>query len=61
MRGIQYVVDADGTKKAVVIDLTENTEVWEDFSDTMVSREREVEPREELEDVRERLEAKSAE
>ena len=61
MRGIQYVVDADGTKKAVVIDLTENAEIWEDFYDTIVSKEREGEPRETLEEVRERLAAQSTE
>ena len=52
MKGIQYVVDPDGTKRAVVIDLIENAEIWEDFYDTVVSKEREGEPRESLEKVR---------
>ena len=38
---------------------TENAEVWEDFYDTIVSKEREGEPREKLDEVRERFGAKS--
>ena len=31
MKGIQYVVDDSGEKTAVVIDLREYGELWEDF------------------------------
>ena len=60
MKGIQYVVDPDGTKRAVVIDVIENAEIWEDFYDTVVSKEREDEPRESLEKVRAAAQAGSA-
>jgi hypothetical protein len=44
MRGIQYVVDDSGRKKAVIIDLEEWGELWEDFSDILVSETRREEP-----------------
>jgi hypothetical protein len=44
MRGIQYVVDDSGRKKAVIIDLEEWGELWEDFSDILVSETRRGEP-----------------
>ena len=52
MRGVQFVVDEHGEKKAVLIDLRQHKRLWEDFYDTMLARERETEPRESLEDVR---------
>ena len=44
MKGIQFVVDENGKKKAVLIDLEEWGELWEDFSDILVSRSRKDEP-----------------
>ncbi|MGR3311341.1 MAG: hypothetical protein ACUZ77_11280 [Candidatus Brocadiales bacterium] len=44
MRGIQFVVDDTGKKKAVLIDLSEWGELWEDFYDVLVSRSRKGEP-----------------
>jgi hypothetical protein len=44
MKGIQFVVDDTGEKKAVLIDLTEWGELWEDFYDILVSRSRQDEP-----------------
>jgi len=38
-----------------MIDLKKYSEVWEDFYDTAVAREREHEPRESLDSVRKRL------
>jgi len=55
MRGFKFVVDDNGEKKAVVIDLDEHGELWEDFYDTWLSSEREQEPRESLEVVRDKL------
>jgi len=55
MRGVQFVVDENGEKKAVLIDLRQHKQLWEDFYDTMLAREREAEPRESLEDVRQQL------
>ncbi len=40
MKGIQFVVDDTGEKKAVIIDLSEWGEVWEDIYDVLVSLSR---------------------
>ena len=58
MRGVQFLVDDDGEKTAVLIDLKKNAELWEDFYDVAVARSRAKEPRESLEDVRRRLRGK---
>lgn len=55
MKGIQFVVDDKGDKIAVLIDLKEHGELWEDFYDSLIARLRADEPRESLESVRERL------
>lgn len=55
MRGVQYVTDEKGEKTAVLIDLKKNRDLWEDFYDVAISREREKEPRESLESVKKRL------
>ena len=55
MKGIQFVVDEKGDKKAVLIDLTEYGELWEDFYDALIARQRAEEPREPLESVKEKL------
>lgn len=55
MKGIQYVVDDQGEKKAVLIDLQENKELWEDFCDAALAAERAAEPRESLADVKRKL------
>ena len=44
MKGIQYIVDDRGKKKAVIIDLAEWGEAWEDIYDALVSRSRRGEP-----------------
>ena len=56
LTGIQFVVDASGEKVAVLIDLKQYGELWEDFYDTLVARQRAEEPRESLEFVRDSLE-----
>jgi hypothetical protein len=55
MKGIQFVVDEKGRKTAVLIDLKEHAELWEDFYDSLTARLRANEPRESLESVRQRL------
>ncbi|RLC78185.1 MAG: hypothetical protein DRI61_10260 [Chloroflexi bacterium] len=45
MRGIQFVVDESGKRKAVIIDLEEWGEIWEDIYDILVSEARRNEPR----------------
>lgn len=46
MDGIQFLVDGQGKKTAVQIDLEKHSEIWEDFYDTCLARERVGEPRE---------------
>ena len=55
MKGVQYVVDDQGDKKAVLIDLQENKELWEDFFDAALVAERADDPRDTLETVERRL------
>lgn len=55
MKGINFVVDEAGERKAVVIDLGKHGELWEDFYDALTVRKRESEPRETLAEVRKKL------
>ena len=55
MEGVRYLVDEAGEKTAVVIDLKQHGELWEDFYDVLVARARKDEPRETLAEVKERL------
>ncbi len=52
MRGVQYLVDGRGERRAVVIDLKKQGELWEDFYDRAVAESRRDEPRESLETVK---------
>ena len=45
IRGIDFVVDEAGQKKAVVIDLKRHGEVWEDLYDSLLAQSRRKEPR----------------
>ncbi len=51
MNGISYLVDDQGQRSAVVIDLAVHGEIWEDFYDALTAKERQHEPLESLEDV----------
>ncbi len=55
MKGIQYLVDDSGDKTAVLIDLKKYNELWEDFYGSVLARDRAVEPRYPLDEVRESL------
>lgn len=55
MKGVEFVVDDNGEKKAVLIDLKKHREIWEDFYDALLVKERESEPRESLEDVKKKV------
>jgi len=55
MSGISYVVDDHGRKTAVVIDLEQPGDLWEDFNDALRVRSRKSEPRETLAAVRQRV------
>jgi len=52
LEGIQFVTNAEGEKTAVLIDLKRYGELWEDFYDVLIARQRADEPRESLEEVR---------
>jgi len=52
MKGIQFVVDDTGKKKAVLIDLSEWGELWEDIYDVLVSHARKHEPTVDWEDLK---------
>ena len=43
MEGVQFLVNEDGEKTSVLIDLNEWGDLWEDFHDLMVSRSRQEE------------------
>lgn len=58
MKGIEYVVDARGKKKAVVVDLKVHGDAWEDFYDSLVAKMRLNEPRESYSSVKTKLKAK---
>ena len=55
VKGINFVVDEANEKQAVIIDLKKHRELWEDFYDTLLTKNREKEPRETLEQVRTRV------
>jgi hypothetical protein len=55
LKGIHFVVDESGEKTAVQIDLKKYGDLWEDFYDTLVAASRADEPRETLEEVKQRL------
>jgi hypothetical protein len=55
LKGIYFVVDEKGEKTAVQIDLKKYGDLWEDFYDTLVAASRADEPREVLEEVKQRL------
>lgn len=52
MKGIQFVIDDTGKKKAVLIDLSEWGELWEDIYDVLVSHSRKQEPTVDWEDLK---------
>ncbi len=55
MKGVQYVVDEIGVRRAVVIDLKKHAQLWEDFYDRALAESRRNEPHESLEAVKARL------
>jgi len=59
MRGIQFVVDEDGEKTAVLLDLREWGDLWEDFYDVLVSHSRAKEESVSWADLESELDAES--
>jgi hypothetical protein len=54
MKGVQFLIDDQGNKTAVLIDLKRHARLWEDFHDHVLAHAREGEPRESLESVKRR-------
>ncbi len=55
MEGIRFLIDEQGEKTAVQIDLVKYGEFWEDIYDSLIAQERQSEPRESLDEVKECL------
>jgi hypothetical protein len=55
LEGIQFVTNAAGEKTAVLIDLKQYGDLWEDFYDALIAHQRADEPHESLDAVREML------
>lgn len=55
MKGIDFVVDPKGRRKAVVIDLATHSSLWEDIWDALVAEKRAREPRIEFAEVKREL------
>ncbi len=55
MEGIRFLIDEQGEKTAVQIDLAKYGALWEDVYDILIAQERQDEPRESLCEVKERL------
>lgn len=43
MEGVQFLINEEGEKISVLIDLSEWGDLWEDFHDIMISRSRQDE------------------
>jgi hypothetical protein len=57
VKGVQFVTDTDGRKVAVLLDLEEWGELWEDIYDNMLANERSGEPSTPLEEFEAELRA----
>jgi hypothetical protein len=55
MEGVQFIVDSQGKKTGVVINLKKHGRLWEDIYDNWLAEKRKHEPRETLHSVRSRL------
>jgi hypothetical protein len=55
MKGVQFLVDDNGNKTAVLIDLKTHAPLWENFYDLASAHSRKEESRESLEAVKKRL------
>jgi hypothetical protein len=55
MEGVQFIVNSQGKKTGVLINLRKYGALWEDIYDNLLAEKRRYEPRETLESVRARL------
>ncbi len=53
--GFQFLIDDNGDKTAVIIDLKKHRRLWEDFYDLMMIESRREEPRVEWQIAKKRL------
>ncbi len=56
MKGIEFVVNDKGEKRAVIIDLAEWGQLWEDIYDVLISESRKGEPTVSWEQVKAEME-----
>ncbi len=59
MPGIEFLIDRNGRKKAVLIDLKKHKGLWEDLFDAYVAHQRRGEPRDSLAAVKRLVVAKA--
>jgi hypothetical protein len=57
MKGVRFVTDTEGHKVAVMLDLAEWGELWEDIYDNMIADQRAGEPGMSLENFEDELRA----
>jgi hypothetical protein len=55
LEGIHFVINERGERTAVQIDLKKYGELWEDIFDALIAQARADEPRETLDEVKQRL------
>ncbi len=55
IKGVQFVTNSSGDKVAVLLDLQEWGELWEDIYDSIIAKERVDEPRMKLDDFEDEL------
>ena len=55
MEGVQFLVNEEGEKTSVLIDLNEWGDLWEDFYDIMISRSRQDEAEVSWDELKEEL------
>ncbi|MFB2836259.1 hypothetical protein [Floridanema evergladense] len=59
MKGIQFVVNEAGEKQAVLIDLAQWGELWEDFYDLLIAHTRQDEEEVSWQDLKQEIEAQA--
>ena len=55
IKGVDFVVNETGERRAVVIDLKRHGDIWEDFYDTLLAQQRKNDVRYSLGDARRRI------
>lgn len=56
LKGISFLINEEGERTAVQIDLKKHGDIWEDFYDTLIAIDRSDDPRESIGFVRQKLE-----